>query len=107
MHGPAARPRVGRTAHPRSQEDTVPALDGKKIAFLVTNGYEDSELTSPWEAVTDAGAQAVLVSPETGSIAGKKGHEATVDEAVASADPAGFDALVLPGGVVNADKIRM
>src|SRR5690606_4277914 len=63
--------------------------------------------TSPWEAVSQAGAQAVLVSSGTGSITGKKGHEATVDETVASADPAGFDALVLPGGVVNADKIRM
>ena len=82
-------------------------LTGKKIAFLLTNNYEDSELTSPWEAVTEAGAQAVLVSSATGSITGKKGHESTVDEAVAEADPAGFDALVLPGGVVNADKIRM
>jgi protease I len=85
----------------------VPALDGKKIAFLLTDGYEDSELTSPWEAVTGEGAEAVLVSPTEGSVSGKKGHEATVDQAVAAADPAGFDGLVLPGGVVNADKIRM
>jgi protease I len=85
----------------------MPALDGKKIAFLVTDGYEDSELTSPWEAVTGEGGQAVLVSPKDGNVTGKKGHEAQVDEAVASADPAGFEALVLPGGVVNADNIRM
>ncbi|MGB3955034.1 MAG: type 1 glutamine amidotransferase domain-containing protein [Brooklawnia sp.] len=82
-------------------------LDGKRVAFLLTNGYEDSELTSPWEAVTEAGAQATLVSPERGTIEGKKGHQAKVDELVADADPAAFDALVLPGGVVNADKIRM
>ena len=85
----------------------MPALDGKKIAFLATDGYEDSELTSPWEAVTGAGAEAVLVSPKDGTITGKKGHEASVDEAVSTSDPSGFDALVLPGGVVNADKIRM
>lgn len=83
------------------------ALDGKKIAFLATDGYEDSELTSPWEAVTAEGGQAVLVSSEDGAITGKKGHEATVDRTVSSTDPAEFDALVLPGGVVNADKIRM
>ena len=44
------------------------SLDGKKVAFLLTNGFEDSELTSPWDAVTEAGAQAVLVSPESGSL---------------------------------------
>lgn len=82
-------------------------LTGKTVAFLATNGYEDSELTSPWQAVTEHGATAVLVSPETGTITGKKGHEAQVDQAVADADPSGFDALVLPGGVVNGDKLRM
>lgn len=82
-------------------------LTGKTVAFLATNGFEDSELTSPWQAVTEHGAKAVLVSPESGSITGKKGHEAQVDQAVSQADAAGFDALVLPGGVVNGDKIRM
>jgi protease I len=82
-------------------------LTGKTVAFLATNGYEDSELTSPWEAVTEHGAQAVLVSPESGSITGKNGHEAPVDEQVAQADASRFDALVLPGGVANGDKIRM
>lgn len=83
------------------------ALAGKKVAFLLTNGFEDSELTSPWEAVTQAGAQAVLVSPEPGTLTGKKGHEATVDQGVGDADAAQFDALMLPGGVVNGDKLRM
>jgi protease I len=85
----------------------MPALDGKTIAFLATDGFEDSELTSPWQAVTDAGAQAVLVSPSEGSITGKNGHEASVDRTVSGADAADFDGLVLPGGVVNADDIRM
>lgn len=81
-------------------------LNGKRVAFLATNGYEDSELTSPWEAVTAAGAQAVLVSPEQ-RVTGKKGHEQDADVAVAEARAEDFDGLVLPGGVVNGDKIRM
>ncbi|WP_109209689.1 MULTISPECIES: type 1 glutamine amidotransferase domain-containing protein [Microbacterium] len=82
-------------------------LTGKKIAFLATNGYEDSELTSPWEAVTAAGATAVMVSPEQDEIEGKNGHRQPVDVKVATADAGQFDALVLPGGVVNADHLRM
>jgi protease I len=82
-------------------------LNGKRIAFLLTDGFEDSELTSPWEAVTDAGATAVLVSPADGSVTGKNGHEQAVDAASSSARPDEFDALVLPGGVVNADHLRM
>lgn len=82
-------------------------LNGKRVAFLLTNGFEDSELTSPWEAVTNAGAEAVLISTESAVITGKKGHEAAVDLTSADADAADFDALMLPGGVANADKIRM
>ena len=82
-------------------------LSGKRVAFLLTNGFEDSELTSPWEAVTSAGAEAVLVSPESGTITGKKGHEANVDLAVGNAKADDFDCLVLPGGVANGDKLRM
>lgn len=79
---------------------------GKRIAFLLTNGFEDVELTSPWEAMTSAGAQAVLVAPDSGSIRGKKGHEAKVDMLTSEANPDEFDALVLPGGAVNADHLR-
>ncbi|HHU38846.1 MAG TPA: type 1 glutamine amidotransferase [Propionibacterium sp.] len=82
-------------------------LSNKKVAFLLTNGYEDSELTSPWEAVTQAGAEAVLVAPEKGEVEGKKGHTQKVDQVTADADAGDFDALVLPGGVVNADHLRM
>ena len=82
-------------------------LNGKRIAFLATDGYEDSELTSPWQAVTDAGAEVVLVSPASGTIEGKNGHRQRVDLASSDADASGFDALVLPGGVVNADHLRM
>jgi protease I len=78
-----------------------------KVAFLATNGYEDSELTSPWDAVTGAGATATMVSPTEDEITGKNGHVRTVDLPVSSASADDFDALVLPGGVVNADHLRM
>ncbi|WP_430591612.1 type 1 glutamine amidotransferase domain-containing protein [Humidisolicoccus flavus] len=82
-------------------------LNGKKVAFLSTNGFEDSELTSPWQAVTEQGATATLVSPESGSITGKNGHEQQVDAHSGDVNASDFDALVLPGGVVNADHLRM
>src|SRR5680860_654141 len=82
-------------------------LSGKRVAFLLTNGFEDSELTSPWRAVTDAGGTAVLVAPDSGTVQGKKGHRQAVDLTVKEADAADFAGLVLPGGVVNADHLRM
>ena len=82
-------------------------LTGKKVAFLLTDGFEDSEFTSPWEAVTAAGAEAVLVSPSAGEVTGKNGHTATVDVTTADADAKDFDAMVLPGGVQNGDSLRL
>ncbi len=82
-------------------------LSGKRIAFLATDGYEDSELTSPWQAVKDAGAEPVMIAPGEGSIEGKNGHTQPVDLVASQADAADFEALVLPGGVVNADHLRM
>lgn len=82
-------------------------LTGKTIAFLLTDGYEDSELTSPWNAVTEAGATAHLIAPKSGSVEGKKGHTQDVDHAVADVRAADYDALVLPGGTGNADALRM
>lgn len=82
-------------------------LSGKKVAFLLTDGYEDSELTSPWEVLADAGAELTLVAPESGEVEGKKGHTQKVDKTTTDVDAGQFDALVLPGGVVNADHLRM
>ncbi len=87
--------------------DAMTDLTGKTIAFLATDGYEDSELTSPWNAVVLAGGDPVMVSPKADRIEGKNGHLQKVDTAVADADASAFDALVLPGGVVNADNLRM
>ena len=78
-----------------------------KVAFLATDGYEDSELTGPWQALTNAGATAAMIAPKAGKITGKNGHEQTVDHTAEAASADDFDALVLPGGVVNADHIRM
>ena len=82
-------------------------LTGKTIAFLLTDGFEDSELTSPWETVVQAGGTAHLIAPGGGSVEGKKGHAQDVDHSAADADPGAYDALVLPGGTGNADKLRM
>lgn len=78
-----------------------------RVAFLATDGYEDSELTEPWQAVTLAGATAVMVAPMPGEITGKNGHAQRVDVTSEAASPEEFDALMIPGGVVNADHIRM
>ena len=82
-------------------------LTGTQVAFLVTDGYEDSELTSPWEAVASAGGAISLVAPKAGEATGKNGHTQIVDLTIDEAVAADFDALVLPGGVVNADHLRM
>jgi deglycase len=86
-------------------------LQGKKIAFLATDGVEQVELTDPWEAVRVAGAEAVLVSLEKGSIQGfehlDKGRTFDVDAAVGEVSAGDFDGLVLPGGVANPDRLRM
>ena len=86
-------------------------LQGKRIAFLATDGVEQVELTDPWEAVEQAGAEPVLVSPKEGKIQGfehlDKGKTFKVDEAVSDASADEYDGLVLPGGVANPDALRM
>jgi protease I len=85
-------------------------LDGKKIAFLATDGVEQVELTEPRKAVEDEGATTELISLETGAIQGVEkldpGETFSVDRAVADADASAYDGLVLPGGVYNPDKLR-
>jgi protease I len=83
----------------------------KRVAFLVAaEGIEQVELTEPWKAVTDAGHEAVLVSPESGTVQMfnhlDKGDTQKVDVTVADAAGQEFDALVLPGGVANPDALR-
>jgi protease I len=86
-------------------------LDGKKIAFLATDGVEQIELTRPWQDIQKAGAQVELISIEPGTIQGvnhmDKGDTFTVDKTLDQANPADYDGLVLPGGVMNPDNLRM
>jgi protease I len=85
-------------------------LEGKRVAMLVAKGFEQVELTEPRQALQDAGAQVDIVSPEQGTVkAWAKtdwGDEFEVDANLSSADPAEYDALVLPGGVMNPDHLR-
>jgi protease I len=86
------------------------SLRGKRVAFLATDGVEQVELTEPWKAVEAAGGGPELVSPKQGEIQGfehhDKGDRFPVDTTVADADPSDYDALVLPGGVINPDILR-
>jgi protease I len=86
-------------------------LQGRRVAFLATNGVEESELAQPWEAIEAAGATPTLVSLEQGEITstthGEPGRTFHVDRLVADVKEQDFDALVLPGGVKNPDTLRM
>jgi protease I len=83
----------------------------KKIAILATNGFEESELTSPKDYLEQQGWTTHIVSLKSGSIKswidGNWGKEFTVDTVVSEAKADDYDALVLPGGVINPDKLRM
>ena len=86
--------------------------DTKKIAFLTAaEGVERAELVVPWDAVTDAGHQPVLISPQAGSVQLfehlDRADTQPVDVTVAEASVEDYDALVLPGGVANPDALRM
>lgn len=87
------------------------SLQGRKVAVLATNGFEQSELEKPVEALKAAGAVVEVVSLKPGQIQGmehdEKGRMVDVDRTLESADPADYDALVLPGGVGNPDKLRI
>lgn len=89
----------------------TPTLNGRKVAVLATDGFEQSELTEPKRLLEQAGAEVTVIAPgEAGQITGwnKKnwGDKVNVDQPLAQADADAFDALVLPGGVMNPDKLR-
>jgi protease I len=86
-------------------------LKGKRVAIIVTDGFEQIEMTSPREALDKAGAKTVLVSPKDENVQGFKHHDKAdsfdVDLALSKANAADFDAVVLPGGVINGDALRI
>ncbi|MFN3856866.1 MAG: type 1 glutamine amidotransferase domain-containing protein [Caulobacter sp.] len=86
-------------------------LEGKKVAVLATDGFEQVELEKPVAALRAAGAQVEVIAPKDGEIQGfnhhDKGDKVRVDRALASASPRDYDAIVLPGGVINPDALRL
>ena len=88
----------------------MPAIDGKRIAFLATDGVEQVELDRPWQAAVDAGGRPELVSLDSGDIQAfnhlDKGDKKHVDVSIDDARADSYDALVLPGGVANGDFVR-
>jgi len=86
-------------------------LEGKKVAILMTNGFEESEFSKPYEALKDARAEVEIISLEKGRIKSWKdknwGSETEVDKTIQEVSASEYDALVLPGGVLNPDRLRM
>jgi protease I len=87
------------------------SLEGKRVAILATDGFEQSELLEPRRALTEAGAETELLSLQKGRIRGwhnkNWGDEIEVDGDIAEADPKDYDGLLLPGGMMNPDKLRL
>jgi protease I len=85
-------------------------LSGKKIAILAADGFEEVELTKPKKALEDAGAKTTVVSIKPGKIQGMnhadKGDTVAVDQTLNDAKPEQFDALMVPGGLMNPDTLR-
>jgi protease I len=85
-------------------------LQGKRVAILATDGFEQSELEKPRKALQEAGATTSIISPEEGEITGWDtddwGDSVEVDQLLSEANPDDFDALLLPGGVQNPDTLR-
>ena len=78
----------------------------KKVAIIVTNEFEDSELTSPKEAIEEAGHETVVIGDEANSeVVGKHGEKVTVDLSIADANPEDYDGLLIPGGF-SPDHLR-
>ena len=88
----------------------MPALDGKRVAILVAEGFEQAEMVEPRQALNKAGAETSLVSPAKDEVQGWKHFDKAdrfeVDVPVEEAKAEEFDALLLPGGVANPDQLR-
>ena len=87
------------------------SLDGLKVAILLTNGFEQAEYTEPRKALEDAGAKVTVFAPKAGEAYGMKHHDKAdkikVDRPLSEARPEEFDAVLLPGGALNADALRV
>jgi protease I len=85
-------------------------LDGVRIAILLTDGFEESEMTKPREALINAGAETFLITPKGKNVKSwqhdKWGKHFKVNKNIKNANPKDFDGILLPGGVMNPDKLR-
>jgi protease I len=86
-------------------------LQGMQVAILATDGVEQAELVEPRQALDQAGARTVLIAPKSGEIQAmshdEKADKFRVDQTLDAADPNQFDAVLLPGGALNADTLRV
>lgn len=86
-------------------------LSGKRVAVMATDYFEESELTGPVQALRNAGAEVDIVAPKKGEIKGLKhvepGQSVPVDKTLDEVDMNDYDGIVVPGGAVNADHLRM
>lgn len=86
-------------------------LSGKRVAVVATDYFEEAELMEPVKALKEAGARVDIIAPRSGEIQGlkhvDKGQSVKVDKSLDEADPNSYDALVLPGGAINADHLRV
>ena len=99
------------TAADQTRKADLSKVKGKRVAILVTDGFEQVEMTGPRKALDDAGAKSVLIAPKAGQVKAwastEWGKKFDVDLTLDKAKASDFDALVLPGGVMNPDKLRM
>src|ERR1700732_3029785 len=97
--------------HRTTTEIPMATLNGRKVAILVTDGFEQVELVEPRKALDAAGAKTQIVSPKNDRVRGWQftewGDEFPVDVPLDNTAPENFDALLLPGGVINPDKLRI
>jgi len=103
--------KTGRATSMRRSDDVATTrLDGMKVAILVSNDFEQIEMTEPRKALDSAGATTTIVSPEAGQVQGVhhdvKADRFNVDLTLDQANPDDFDAVLLPGGALNADHLR-
>jgi protease I len=86
-------------------------LEQMRVAIIVSNDFEQKEFTEPRKALQEAGADTIVISPKAGKVQGvnhdEKADKFDVDMQLDEADPSDFDALLLPGGALNADFLRM
>jgi deglycase len=99
---------IGETYHGRGK--IMATLSGKRVAVLVTDGFEEAELTEPAKALGEEGAKLDIIAPHTGRLQAFKHHDKSitvpVDVTLDEANPENYDALLLPGGALNADVMR-